>query len=1341
MNYSEILSFAGNVQLKPLSAINQRNYGFIKLKTAEPSLGLPSISNAITFDAINYFIPVIARDKTYDNSRKFTGLDTIFISGCKIAYNHVYPNFNFDINGSIGALSAFIPTVSTSKIYGDFLYIQNDIYFVNQVEFDYDANFISLTSNDIYTNVLIQNSSVYIDLNANENDIDNILNYNIDLSRINVNQNFTSNYLQSNSLSSFQLSAYELSSEYFNSNDVNVTQNIDAYNIFANNIHGNIDIDPNSNLYYTNNNLSFSSNQIFTYGIKPSDPYSTDSLSVDRTINGNWAHDSIEAFTSNEVLKPFFKTLQAAVNYVYSNPNKINGYKLNFYIYEDHQVNRVNSLPPQLKTQFHTTDDLKTNYPDVFNAGLSGGNFIWNDNTNRICYAHSIDIGGLLFKNIDIIGVYEIGSLIYTDGTKQFVKQKPFNRSPHKIIIRNYICNNPLIGYGNFKENGKSFNIKDWTEVSANNQVVIDSLALGNKSSNVNIQNLCLEVNQNSSYSATVHPTQNSTYRFGNFTIALLGKALYNYGAFTVEFGANVIINGTNQIDPYFLTPTTWNTQGWKSIKGATGPDYFPGWGFALVGQQDPTKQPVFLSTLGAEFGQKKGIFIINDDNIIRDIGRQTYLNCGVILDGSFYSQNFYRFTETYGYLSPTNYIFRNQNFTLSTANIKNSNGFSIIDVNSVNRINFKTINFASSYNIYDPKNYGLTPWTVKLDDNLSLTLNNNSNLVKNLNPNDSYWKFDINGNVDLSNSLNAISARNILVAEPAVSTDTQLINTVNESGLTLYDHYYYKINTPFDYNNTSYVLNYYSPGDPTYTTKQVPDPTLSNTPTQTPSNTPTPTITKTQTRTPTNTVTNTASPTISLSKTVTPTQSITPTHTPTISYTTTNTPTNSPSHTVSPTHTKTPRPTPTNTHTGTPTNTPTTSLRSSPTPTQTITKSHTPTHTVSRTPKSTPNSTPANTPNTTPNPTPHITHTRTPTTTKTPSRTPSQTRTQTRTPSHTPTKTPPVVHITITISASHFGTLFITSDNGDYENLLFRPRNADNTLQNMNWVTRSGDWNGVNYLALKVIINPGVTLSADAVCTNILNDGTPHYAMIVGNYNRSGGVQTSTFRAHDKIQIINNGAIIGVGGNGGDGGTNGGNGGDGWRGGPAMLIYDIQNITVSGFIRGGSGGNGGNGSYKVTKTGDCYMCVHYDDWRWANGFPCSNEFTTGGVPIATCTSTYGTAIGTLFGEPPNQCYHYFPENYKYGTKCFNVRNVGSASYDEYAGGGGGSTGASGGGADGVAGTSYSGYGQGGKGGKAGYSIICQGDRTASISTILANYPNSILTYGTYFYNISNYGI
>ena len=125
-------------------------------------------------------------------------------------------------------------------------------------------------------------------------------------------------------------------------------------------------------------------------------------------------------------------------------------------------------------------------------------------------------------------------------------------------------------------------------------------------------------------------------------------------------------------------------------------------------------------------------------------------------------------------------------------------------------------------------------------------------------------------------------------------------------------------------------------------------------------------------------------------------------------------------------------------------------------------------------------------------------------------------------------------------------------------------PVTISSSISNANVYTiaKNAGWDANNGLVI-VTINSGVTISSAS---------TGSYAMEIPNYFYGG------------LKILNNGTIVGCGGNGGAGGTatayNSGTGGSaGTSGGPALFTASPVRISNAGRIAGGGGGAGGGGS------------------------------------------------------------------------------------------------------------------------------------------------------------------
>ena len=122
-------------------------------------------------------------------------------------------------------------------------------------------------------------------------------------------------------------------------------------------------------------------------------------------------------------------------------------------------------------------------------------------------------------------------------------------------------------------------------------------------------------------------------------------------------------------------------------------------------------------------------------------------------------------------------------------------------------------------------------------------------------------------------------------------------------------------------------------------------------------------------------------------------------------------------------------------------------------------------------------------------------------------------------------------------------------------------------------------------YHSVTITIPSGTTLVASSTSTYALRTGSGY-----------GGT----------LKIINNGKILGRGGNGGNGGTNSVNGAAGGNGGAAIYIEAPVTIDNNGILAGGGGGGGGGGGA-------------FEDRSW----PSDNDYAGGGgggggVPYGT---------------------------------------------------------------------------------------------------------------------------
>lgn len=144
-------------------------------------------------------------------------------------------------------------------------------------------------------------------------------------------------------------------------------------------------------------------------------------------------------------------------------------------------------------------------------------------------------------------------------------------------------------------------------------------------------------------------------------------------------------------------------------------------------------------------------------------------------------------------------------------------------------------------------------------------------------------------------------------------------------------------------------------------------------------------------------------------------------------------------------------------------------------------------------------------------------------------------------------------------------GAISMSNFYGKANAFAFNATIASNTTDyNIKSAAIAAGWNQVLKLIATITVNAGIYV----------------YASSTGAY----GMQTgSTFPAGSTLSVVNNGFILGRGGNGGNCPTvNSANGNPGTAGGPAFLASNAVTITNNGTIGGGGGGGGSAGQSRL---------------------------------------------------------------------------------------------------------------------------------------------------------------
>lgn len=764
-----------------------------------------------------YYFPINAKTTHYPDIRRFTGDDTLTLSKNNLAYNTIDPKYNLDIHGTFKSLSAYIERLSTNKLAGSSLFF-NEFDFIDFNMKINDKRFIfnNLTAKNVFVTSLTSTSSLEIiipESSDKANQIFSSITWNVTaggfLSAYNI---FVKDKSITPFVSSHKSYFYDLSST-----DFTVNYNLSSNFIFTDKINSFVNIDEKSLLYYKDKTLSTRISSVYYFGIKPSDSHSTDNIGIVRSLSGNWDGSNGSIIENLPVLKPYFKNIKQIFDYV--EKHGLYGEELNVLIYEDIIQNNFNTDNTNSESGCQTKGNLKARYYDrnslpviMRNANFKSGDYIWADDNDsepsgKIYYWN---VDRLNFSDLNITGMYEIGSLKNTGGTLEYSFEKPFNVSPRKITFRTYVTNNKFLNFGDF-----GGDTSDWSSLYVKNDAknFLRPIYFNGDEMDVSIKNICFEFDSNVNDSTCLYFRSGESYLI-NVTVAALGSANYAYGAILAWPKSSVYIRGTEQIDPYLLTSSTWNQ--WGLVPGAKSQAYFPGYGLAIVGNPTNENKPTLFSDSFIQAWKSK-IFIIDYD-YNRRIGKDSQLNASIILNGYFSSKSFFGFKDQ-AKIQTNNHLFKTNTFKLSNfdANVYdgslNNQGQYKNTFQSFNRDNFYYIYFDENNSTFEPKYFNIIEWS--FDDSLDfliLNINDGNNFSSHFiapSQNPKYTFNQLNKKIDVTGFVFGEYQKNALQSSP-LNSDSELFNYIDPNELALFDtNGLYKLNSPVN-ASFSYTLKFY---------------------------------------------------------------------------------------------------------------------------------------------------------------------------------------------------------------------------------------------------------------------------------------------------------------------------------------------------------------------------------------------------------------------------------------------------------------------------------------------------------------------------------------------------
>lgn len=770
-------------------------------------------------DKSYYFLGAAGDNKSYENSRRFTGSDGLFLSGKNLSYNCKTPRHDFDIYGDLHALSAFFDKLSTNNFLGETLSFNgfDKIIFDSKITGNKRFLFNKLSAQQvILLTKLSALSTLYVDSYVPSicaNRIFSSINWNVTA----AGYVSARNIIAKKEITTPFLSAQNSYFVNLSCNNSLIYNNLTSLSsIYTSNIHGLIEYD-SDHFYYTNENLLTTRlSASYFLGIKPSDSKSTDNISLTRTISGEWDGSNGSIIETFPVLKPYFKNIRQALKYV--EKAGLYGEDLNILVYEDISQNNINIDSSISDSGCEYSGNINVRYygfPNVptflSNAGFKAGDYVWNknnnsENTGKITYWN---VDRLKFSNLNFYGMYEIGSVINFNSKKQYTNIKPYNQAPRKISFRTYVCSNTALPVGSF-----GANLSDWKNMyyKSDAKIAFRPISFNNDEMDVNIHNLCFEFDTNANDSTCLYFKSGNSY-LSNVTVAALGLGNYAYGAILAWPKSTIYVCGENQIDPYLLSPSRWNN--WNLLQTATNQNYFPGYGLAIVGNSTTGSTPTFFSNAFINAWRSKIYFMDFQNN--RRIGRFTFHNASIILDGKFTANSFYSLKD-HAKIYANNHVFRSNNFYLSNLNctyFTSPNSYPYLNTfQTQNRDNFYYLNFEESNSTFIPHNFEFNFWRFKESDGMEEFPANGiaftSKLVNTQNPK---YIFETN-NINLSGMVygdfqkNSLKVTNLPVF--SLNDNTKLFNYIDPNQLGYYNlSGLYLLSTPIA-NGFDFVLSYY---------------------------------------------------------------------------------------------------------------------------------------------------------------------------------------------------------------------------------------------------------------------------------------------------------------------------------------------------------------------------------------------------------------------------------------------------------------------------------------------------------------------------------------------------
>lgn len=349
--------------------------------------------------------------------------------------------------------------------------------------------------------------------------------------------------------------------------------------------------------------LSPTATKTFNIAVRPSHVNATDSLAIDRAVDGS--------YNDPTVMVPYFETVAKAITYA---RNNISG-NTNIYIDEDCFYSTEPTTSGKVSARFVSQEEINSLGLSAFD--YEPGVYVWNSDapTGKMYGSCAFTTFTLDPFKLTLKARYNTGSV--------YEPKRTFTDPPRKINCNIFFCADPTLSL--YIDNVSSFDndFSVWSDplpkVKPDNSPsdLYDITAAYNFSmtGGVEIENVCFEFNSNANQSNGLM-ISDSDITISNCGFVYKGSGYYPFSLFRGE-KSNIRFLGSLLYDP---DTTTY------SLSDLT----YPGYSLSLSAYNPYLDEFVNCPTIFTY----RNCMVDNGDPVLRNIGKNSELNTSFILSG-----------------------------------------------------------------------------------------------------------------------------------------------------------------------------------------------------------------------------------------------------------------------------------------------------------------------------------------------------------------------------------------------------------------------------------------------------------------------------------------------------------------------------------------------------------------------------------------------------------------------------------------------------------------------------------------------------------------------------------